>query len=313
MKRLFQLAKEIGVSNQYVIDYFKYLGYAEVGVNFKVDDGLEKQLKEFQSNGNLKFDNDLIITEALPEEFNLVNPYAENIRMIVLNSDPFKGREIAKRDLDGHVFESVFSDFEAFSVCYGLENRHSKLLARRFFKNNVVEPEQIVEAHSIASVALTKYGSKLLSFMISLPPLPFKSVDVTQIFSELDKRKSSQDFPIIRFLFQNQENEMEKIQVSFFAEKHHEKRIRNNNVLFVKNITNGKEVMKVSRNGHVLSNLNAKNIFPVFQAFTRFCQNTKQTIIHYGLETGECSICGRPLTDSESIRLGIGPICRQYV
>jgi hypothetical protein len=31
----------------------------------------------------------------------------------------------------------------------------------------------------------------------------------------------------------------------------------------------------------------------------------------YGLRTGECSCCGRELTNTESRRLGIGPICRE--
>lgn len=33
--------------------------------------------------------------------------------------------------------------------------------------------------------------------------------------------------------------------------------------------------------------------------------------IRYGRETGFCSCCGRELTNKESIRLGIGPICRE--
>lgn len=33
--------------------------------------------------------------------------------------------------------------------------------------------------------------------------------------------------------------------------------------------------------------------------------------IRYGKETGSCSCCGRDLTNPESIRLGIGPICRE--
>ena len=33
--------------------------------------------------------------------------------------------------------------------------------------------------------------------------------------------------------------------------------------------------------------------------------------IRYGKETGSCSCCGRELTNKESIRLGIGPICRE--
>jgi len=33
------------------------------------------------------------------------------------------------------------------------------------------------------------------------------------------------------------------------------------------------------------------------------------TFAHYGLETGECGICGKTLTDPESIARGIGPVC----
>ena len=33
--------------------------------------------------------------------------------------------------------------------------------------------------------------------------------------------------------------------------------------------------------------------------------------VKYGRETGSCSCCGRDLTNAESIRLGIGPICRE--
>lgn len=33
--------------------------------------------------------------------------------------------------------------------------------------------------------------------------------------------------------------------------------------------------------------------------------------VKYGKETGSCSCCGRDLTNPESIRLGIGPICRE--
>lgn len=33
--------------------------------------------------------------------------------------------------------------------------------------------------------------------------------------------------------------------------------------------------------------------------------------VRYGKETGSCSCCGRDLTNPESIKLGIGPICRE--
>lgn len=37
--------------------------------------------------------------------------------------------------------------------------------------------------------------------------------------------------------------------------------------------------------------------------------NPKEAAITYGRKTGQCSCCGRTLTNPESIALGIGPIC----
>lgn len=39
------------------------------------------------------------------------------------------------------------------------------------------------------------------------------------------------------------------------------------------------------------------------------CANPAEAAIAYGRTSGECSICGRELTNKESIALGIGPIC----
>ena len=38
--------------------------------------------------------------------------------------------------------------------------------------------------------------------------------------------------------------------------------------------------------------------------------NPHESAKAYGLKTGSCSCCGRELTNSESISLGIGPVCR---
>jgi hypothetical protein len=40
-------------------------------------------------------------------------------------------------------------------------------------------------------------------------------------------------------------------------------------------------------------------------------QNPLNAAIKYGQQTGQCACCGRELTNSESIKLGIGPICKE--
>jgi hypothetical protein len=46
------------------------------------------------------------------------------------------------------------------------------------------------------------------------------------------------------------------------------------------------------------------------QALQRVSDDPLAAAVAYGRETGECSCCGRELTNAESIELGIGPICR---
>lgn len=41
------------------------------------------------------------------------------------------------------------------------------------------------------------------------------------------------------------------------------------------------------------------------------CADPKQAAIAYGQRTGECSVCGRELTNHSSIEAGIGPICAE--
>lgn len=38
--------------------------------------------------------------------------------------------------------------------------------------------------------------------------------------------------------------------------------------------------------------------------------NPLEAIIAFGRQTGQCSICARPLTDPASVEAGVGPICR---
>lgn len=39
------------------------------------------------------------------------------------------------------------------------------------------------------------------------------------------------------------------------------------------------------------------------------CRRATFTASAYGMFTGKCGICGRPLTDPESVGRGIGPDC----
>lgn len=272
-------------------------------------ESLEQLIYKSYNNQITKCSSDGII----PIEFKFQNPFEKEQQKLIGEANLFLKRQQQTLKFEESEIKTVFSDFEAYSICMGLDNRHAKHIARNYFKTKVQMAKEQFEAHSIAMTALDKYGGKTLSFILSLPPLPFKAVNATQIFSELDKRRKKQDFPILRITFKNAKNQTEKIQISYYAEKSDKGRKRNDNVLKIKNRSTGQELMRVSRSGIVIPQNNAKQIVPVLQLFMRFSKDTKQTLLNYGLETGECSICGRELTDSESIRIGVGPMCRQYI
>lgn len=319
MKRLPQIAKEQNIGVKTLIEYCDRIGHEGTTPHSKIDSQLESQIINLH-NGRIEIPEknnseefQVSSTREIPSDFEQLNPFEVDEQEIITEGDRFSNRQKRVVTFQGSEVETVFNDFEANSICKGLDERHAKHIARNYFKTNEQTENEQFEVHSIAMYALDKYGGRTLSFILSLPPLPFKAVDAAQIFSELDKRRKKQDFPILRITFKNAKNRTEKIQISYYAEKSDFGRKRNDNVLMIKNRSTGQQLMRVSRSGIVIPENNAKQIVPVLQVFIRFSRDTKQTLLNYGLETGECSICGRELTDSESIRIGVGPVCRQYI
>jgi len=49
----------------------------------------------------------------------------------------------------------------------------------------------------------------------------------------------------------------------------------------------------------------------VLNSLLNIAANPAEAAVRYGRETGACACCGRELTNSDSIKLGIGPICKE--
>lgn len=49
----------------------------------------------------------------------------------------------------------------------------------------------------------------------------------------------------------------------------------------------------------------------VYDRLLQIAKNPLQIAIEYGRETGRCACCGKELTNTESIELGIGPVCKK--
>jgi len=62
----------------------------------------------------------------------------------------------------------------------------------------------------------------------------------------------------------------------------------------------------IDKRGYILNKL--KYFSPQLALFIDKMENGKYQIFS-GVETGKCDICGQPLSDPNSLRIGIGPIC----
>lgn len=319
MKTVIQIAKDLGVTTEVVKNTLKNLGHLVRSPSSKFDLLVEKAVKENVLVKGIKFNEEktrrvnVKSIHSIPKEFYASNPFEATFHNIITTQNYFKNRVANTVIQDGVEIQTIFSHTEAFTICAGLEDRNVKKMAREYFDSKHLTGEQVRFGHLSAMAAFEKYGGSLISYVMSLEPLPFKAADATQIFSELDKRRHKQDFPLLRILFINERHERETLQVTYFSEKVGNERQRYSNVIQVKNLSTGAKLMRVTRDGIVMSERNAKNTIPVLQLFIKFSSNPKKAILHYGLATGECSICGRPLKDTESVRIGVGPICRQYL
>jgi hypothetical protein len=302
MKRISALAKELGVSPSIIFEYCNHFSLSIENANVKINDETEQRIINFH-RGNLS-------DHELPEEFLVSNPFANSFKQLTLEHDSFADREPRMIEQDGRSVNTILTDLEAFTICHGLDDTRSKHIARSYFKKQ--EHSNILEGHKIAMSAVQKYGTEMISYVISLPALPFMAVNATQVFTELDKRKESK-FPILRIVYKNKLGLKQKIHIYYYAEKAKLGRQINKNILVVKNQTTNQIVMKISRSGIVLADSSAREIVPILQLFIGFSADTKKFTVNYGLETGECSVCGRELSDSKSIRRGVGPVCAQYI
>jgi hypothetical protein len=252
-----------------------------------------------------KGSRELFLTDALPEVFNQYNPFAQFQTDLINNS-------IEKRSLNYILIndisvETVFNDFEAYSICRGISISRAIKIAKDYFIGK--EDETRIEAHEFAMTAYKKYGFEILNFALRFPPLPFKAFDARSLFTELDRKAKETGLPIIRVAYSNEFGKPEKLELKFYVERESEKTRVYRNVIEIRNKTTNSKVASITRQGRLVAAEGSRNIIPIIQLFIRYSSDLGKLQINYGLETGECSICARELTDPISIKRGIGPNC----
>lgn len=257
----------------------------------------------------------VIINENLEGDFTTPNNN-ENQVINILKGNLADGK-ISRNLISNNVtINSQFTDFQAFHICRGIKNQES--LYNKYIKNKHDDTD-IFKAHNIAMKTLEKYGREMIGFLFSLPKLPFNCPQFSTLFSSLDKAMlDGNQNPVIKFRVKNVKGLYEDIEYSFY---HH----NNNkyiNQIRVKNSSAGFDLIHISREGKVLVEDNVRpqlpprNIIPVLEFFytiTQSHEGFQKAVISYGQETGNCSLCGRELTDKISKMKGIGPVCEQYI
>jgi hypothetical protein len=159
--------------------------------------------------------------------------------------------------------------------------------------------------------ALTRYGGHMLSYCLSLPPLPFKNAEVVRAFVMLQKIEKNN--PSISFLLADpyDANDKNKYSISFGLkeiggkidrEKIYLRNIRTNKVLAILNI-NG-TVKITGEQDFYRSQLNL---------FLTMLNNPRNAFVTFGEATGICAICGKDLTTHASSIKGIGPVCAKIL
>ncbi|MBK8242604.1 MAG: hypothetical protein IPK88_04195 [Saprospiraceae bacterium] len=245
-----------------------------------------------------------IIPIEIEDKFDLENPYEAFVIDIIHNGIDFENRIPENRLIGGEFIETKFTDFEAFSICLGTEEAILRKISREYFKG-IISDKNLILAHNSSMRALQKYKEEYISLIFSLPPLPFRAFDAKQLFSEMDRRNEVTKRPVFRILIRGKK----------YILKFHEDYSKNfisNEIITVLDKKTKQAVFNISRTGHIIPKENINEIIPTLSFFIRNVADFKSYILNYGLESGECSVCGRTLTDPFSIRKGIGPVCGGY-
>lgn len=225
-------------------------------------------------------------------------------------------KKLKKMVLHNEIIETQFTDFQAFHICKGHRDKIPQNLYNKYRSNNLTEAD-IFFAHKYAMDILEKYGLDLVKYILTLPELPFHCDNFKILFTSLDKSLADNNGnPVVKLKIKNHRNLEEEVSYSFYTVDGNIYR----NVIRIQN-HKGLDLFKVNREGKVLPEKNNefnryKNVTPTLELFyhlTKDENNLRHAILSYGIKTGNCSLCGRELTNKVSKAKGIGPTCEKYL
>ncbi len=202
--------------------------------------------------------------------------------------------------------DSIFTNDEVIHLAFGVKQEKVSRLARKYLNGKRLENSDWVFLHKTMMNGVDLYGKDYILQLLDLSNINISTSRHIVIFNMLQKLSNEVIHPAIRLEYHG---------MTYICEfvKQNEK-IDNSEIIIKQNQSSSisSEIFRIKKNGSI----NAKpinGIFPTFQLIQAFCESTRKLIIGYGLKEGRCSICNKPLTDNQSKRKGIGPICERNI
>lgn len=196
-------------------------------------------------------------------------------------------------------FRSHFTDSQAQEICAKMSSSFARSTANKWqaTKDKNEKEELRYQLHYMADEALKVFGGKILTLIFELPKLKFKQKTAIEVKTYQNVRP---DFPLINFI-----DNQSKFNVAFFTKQDRKK---SNTISSDVRIYNKsyEPIGSMTKEGYIQWKLS--KFRPQLRLFLDGLKD-KQYRIYSGVETGICDICDRTLTDPESLRIGIGPVC----
>ncbi len=220
-----------------------------------------------------------------------------NGRQIFLHDDIFIKERIRIEITGFDSFITYFTDEQAINLCSKMSSSYARRLCSDIYRNFPGKDMNLIkyQIHYIANRALKVFGGKVVTFVLGLPKLKFKSPGAEEVRTYLNVNP---EFPLIHFKTSPQ------INIAFFAKQTRPHSFASNILLYKHK--SYELIGRLDINGAIWNRL--KSFSPQLSLFVENINN-KEYKIYSGVETGKCDICGLPLTDPNSLRVGIGPTC----
>jgi hypothetical protein len=314
--RVMKICNIYNISFETLLAFLIQKGYGKIEPNELLDERVLALIKNEFNSDKIQKDNirgktnlHFIKPKAREKPFDLKIEYLNNSVVnqifepkILLKNDLFNGEQIEINYKNFETIKSFFSDNDAIKLCKKMNSSYARSLSNRYQMPKENIPLIRYQIHYIANKALNIFGSKIITFILGLRNLKFKNTSALEI---RNYQKVIPDFPIITLVTK----EKTPFKISFFVKKSNKENKLKGDVRLFNSKTNS-QIAYIDEKGYIFSKLNKFN--PELSLFYEATTNNIFTI-YAGIESGNCTICGRELTDPFSLRIGVGPSCAKQI